>query len=70
MSSKDVINGEDHEDMETEDHEEEEEEKKPGTVRRSRSTWAMSQECLLWGYSLQLDLTKTGLCSHTRLIAK
>lgn len=36
MTSKkeDHINGEDHEDMETEDHEEEEEEKKPGTVRR------------------------------------
>ena len=41
MTSKkeDHINGEDHEDMETEDHEEEEEEKKPGTVRRSKSNW-------------------------------
>lgn len=36
MASTDHINGEEHEDMETE-HEEEEEEKKPGTVRRSKS---------------------------------
>lgn len=34
MASKDMQNGEEHEDMETEDHEEEEEEKKPGIVRR------------------------------------
>ena len=37
MASKDMQNGEEHEDMETEDHEEEEEEKKPGIVRRSMS---------------------------------
>ena len=37
MADKDLLNGEEHEDMETEDHEdEEEEEKKPGTVRRSK----------------------------------
>ena len=36
MADKDLLNGEEHEDMETEEHEEEEEEKKPGTVKRSK----------------------------------